>query len=177
MSSADYLSMLVQIPEVAGAFWHGLNAGPWRLFDANVDKNDLSPRPIFTGLNLLRDASGSQAYATTISSRNDSGYHGGYDIRAATFGDASGELSMWVVNRNTRKTTVEIEIPAWAGRDANITHKFMAGREGVSPDDPSNTLDIEQEGTIIKGKFSNTGRLTLDLPPASISTYQFTKGG
>lgn len=177
MSSADYLSMLVQIPEVAGAFWHGLNAGPWRMFDANVDKNDLSPRPVYTGLNLLRDASLPLAYATEISSRNDSGYHGGYDIRAATFGDTDGQLSMWVVNRNPAKTKVDIEITGWANGDASITHKYMAGREGVSPDDPANALDIELEGTIIKGKFSNTGRLTLELPPASISTYQFTKGG
>ncbi len=177
MSSADYLSMLVQIPEVAGAFWHGLNAGPWRLFDANVDKNDLSPRPVYTGLNLLRDASLSQAYATHVNSRNDSGYHGGYDIRATAFGDADGTLSMWIVNRNTAKTKVDVEIADWAKSAATITHRFMAGREGVSPDDPANTLDIELQGTILNSKFSDSGRLTLELPPASISTYTFKRGG
>jgi len=175
ISSADYLTTLVQIPEVAGSFWHGLNAGPWRMFDAKVVKNDFSPRPIYTGLNLLRDSSLPLAYATAITSRNDSGYAGGYDIRAASFGNENGDLSMWIVNRNPKPGSVEIVVEDWADVDATVTHKFIGGKPGLSPDDPANELQTELTGTIIKHKFSKTGRLTLELPAASISSYQFSK--
>jgi hypothetical protein len=172
ISTADYLIALAQIPEVQGVCWHGLNAGPWQLFDATLRYRDLRPRPVYWGLRVLREMKLPVVLQTHTHSPNHSGYPGGYDVRAVAFRDQAGHaLGLWVVNRAPRPLQAEVEYRRLSGQDMLLKHYFLAGKAGVDPDaaglEP--TWDLEPE--MKRVKLSSEGRLLLDLPPASISTF------
>lgn len=171
LSTADFLIALAQFPEVKGACWHGLNAGPWQLFDATIRYKDLRPRPIYWGLRVLRTMDLPVVLATHTSSPNHSGYAGGYDIRSVAFTDEVGEkLGLWMVNRASRSTEVEIRYAPWQKQAVNIQHYYVAGKEGGDPSDPYLSPEVQLNPTGLKSWVSESGSLTVKLPPASISS-------
>lgn len=177
LSTSDFLIALAQIPEVQGASWHGLNAGPWQLFDATIASKDLRPRPIYYGLRVLRTVDLPIVLGTRTRSPNRSGYGGGYDVRGAAFTDASGQrLGVWAVNRAARSTEVDLVLPEWRNRQVTVRHYFVAGRDGVNPDDAALEPTVELEPRAQDLRFSDQGSLTLRLPPASVSSFVMEKG-
>lgn len=176
VSTADYLTAISQIPEVKGAFWHGLNAGPWQMFDVRAEKRDLSPRPVFWALATLGSTNYSNVYSTVTSSPNSSGYKGGYDIRASAFGDGANELSIWAINRSRTETVTTFDIKQWAGRSVSIVHRSTSTQTGVDPDAEnlpvSLNLDPAPQSTVI----DQSGQLQIALPPASVSSITLVAG-
>jgi hypothetical protein len=176
LSTADFLIALAQIPEIQGAAWHGLNAGPWQLFDATIDKRDLSPRPVYFGLRVLRAIDLPIVLGTRTRSPGLSGYAGGYDVRGVAFTEPGARrLGLWAVNRAPRPTEVEFVHPEWRNQSITVRHYFLAGRDGVNPDDTTLEPSVELEPIAQRLRFSDQGTLMLELPPASVSSFMIEK--
>ncbi len=171
VSTGDFLIALVQIPEIKGAFWHGLNAGPWQLFDAGTVYNDLRPRPIYWGLRVLKKMDLPIVLSSDTKSDNNSGYIGGYDIRSAAFTNKEkSKLGLWVVNRARVSQNIDIDYKAWKNQAVGIDHYYIAGAEGVSPDKKRLVPNVKIEPETTSGRFTRSGILTFKLPPASVSS-------
>jgi len=177
VSTADYLTAISQIPEVAGAFWHGLNAGPWQLFDVRAERRDLSPRPVFWALATLGSTSYPNLYATTTSSPNTSGYKGGYDIRATAFGDNAGALTIWAINRSNGETATRFNLKAWSGRKVSMTHRYTSAASGADADAANLPVDINLDGKAMSATVGGNGDLQITLPPSSVSSITLIQAG
>ncbi len=177
VSTGDYLTAISQIPEVKGAFWHGLNAGPWQMFDVRAENGDLAPRPVFWALATLGASNYPNLFATTTSSPNNSRYKGGYDIRASAFGDGANELTIWAINRSSGATPTTFDIQGWAGRAVSITHRSTSTRPGEDPDTANLAISIDLEPPVQAGAINKSGQLQITLPPASVSSITLVAGG
>lgn len=172
VSTGDFLTALAQMPEVQGAAWHGLNAGPWQLFDATIEHKDLRPRPVYWALRVLRAVELPVVLPTRTWSPNVSKYAGGYDIRTAGFAGEDGEqLGLWAVNRAPRVADLRVEVASWKNRSITVRHFYLCGEPGVDPDDPEIELDVELEPASVSARFSGSGTLVLPLPPSSVSSF------
>ncbi len=172
LSTADYMIAIAQIPQIKGAVWHGLNAGPWQLFDASVRYKDLRPRPIYYGLRALHEMGLPMVLNTHTSSTNISGYESGYDVRAVAFKDKSGDkLGLWLVNHSAKVQKANLRYMPLASRDVVLERFYIAGPEGKSADD----LNIELTDNVASDKtsmhFSKDGFVEIEIPPSSVSTY------
>jgi len=176
VSTGDFLIALAQIPEVQGAAWHGLNAGPWQLFDASIQHRDLRPRPVYWGMRVLRAMDLPITLRTFTSSPNIGNYAGGYDVRAAAFTDEAGDtLGLWTVNRSWRETPVDLQVPSWKNRRVAIRHFYVAGEAGKDPDGEHVSPKIELAPIAVDGAFSSSGSIQVELPPSSVSSFTFAR--
>ena len=172
ISTADYLIAIAQIPEVKGSFWHGLNAGPWQLFDFSARHSDLSPRPIFWAIRLLTATSSGEVYRTDVLSPNHSGYSGGYDTRAVAFGLENGSgVSVWIVNRSRKTSQSELVFKPLANKTLTLCHYYIAGSEGEDPDNIDLEPILKVSPYPLEVNVSKNGSVTLDLPPSSVSAF------
>jgi len=178
LRTADYLIALAQIPQVKGAVWHGLNAGPWQLFDATVKYKDLRPRPIYYGFRVLHEMKLPTVLRTHTSSTNVSGDASGYDVRAVAFTDqATGDLGLWLVNLSSGTQRVTVNFAPMAAKKVAIQHFYIAGPEGKDPDDLSLQLSQGYMTETLNAQFSAQGLTEISVPPASVSTYMFKATG
>lgn len=172
ISTGDFLIGLAQIPEIKGAAWHGLNAGPWQLFDASVRYRDLRPRPVYWAMRVLRAMDLPVVLETNTASPNLSRYAGGYDIRAVAFTDtARNTLGLWAINRAAAPASVNLQFAAWKAESVEIRHFYLSGESGVDPDDERVTVDIELDPGLSHGEFSGSGSMQVELPPSSVSSF------
>lgn len=191
ISTADYLTAMMQVPEVQGAFWHGLNAGPWQLFDAGVQHRDFRPRPIFWALAMMRAVVFPEVYATITHSPNVSGYDGGYDVRAVAFGDVvtdtnaanasepgPARMGLWLINRAQKPVDVRLEIQNWPAlsrvhtKDSalHIARQEMSAGAHVSADDPGVKLaNSRPETRHQRIALDDLDALQLSLSPSSVT--------
>lgn len=175
LCTADYLIAIAQVPQIKGAVWHGLNAGPWQLFDASVHYNDLRPRPVYWMLRVLRSMDLPMVLQTSTSSPNKSGNSGGYDVRAVAFSDQSRQrLGLWLVNYDPRPVPVRVNYKPLASRAVEVKQTFVAGKEGQDPDDLSLAPDQSMQSQDQAGKVTQDGALNLVLPPLSVSSVLVT---
>ena len=175
ISTADYLIALAQIPEVKGAFIHGLNAGAWQMFDYSVKYKDLRPRPVFETMALLRNTKPRTVLKTRTQSTNYSNYNGGYDVRAVGFRNAEkDQLAIWVVNRASKAQDATIEYAPFSGNEVIISHRYVAGEDGVDADDINLIPVMNLKDDNIKSRFNEKGQLIVNLPPSSISNILLT---
>ncbi len=171
LGTSDFLIALAQFPEIQGASWHGLNAGPWQLFDASVQNYDLRPRPVYWGMQLLQSTDLPVVLGTFTSSPNVSNYPGGYDIRAAAFTDDSREkLGLWMVNRSSQATEVEINYAPWNNSKVAINHSYISGKVGQNASDPSIPINMELDPKQELIDIKEDGSFLLTLPPSSVSS-------
>ncbi|MFH0341651.1 MAG: hypothetical protein ACHBNF_05845 [Chromatiales bacterium] len=176
ISTADYLIALAQIPQVQGAVWHGLNARPWLLFDVPPKYPVLKPTPVYWGLRVLRKIDLPVVIGTRTYSMNVSGYAGGYDVRAVGFRDHDKQaLGVWVVNRASRELIAELEYTPFKGKEVSRWHFHLAGQAGIDPDTPQLSPNLVLEPKKERAQFTDSGKTTLNLPAASISTIIFRK--
>lgn len=172
VSTGDFLIALAQIPEVSGAALHGLNAGPWQVFDATIHYRDLRPRPVYWGMRVLRAVDLPIVLQTRTASPNASGYGGGYDVRSVALASEDGNrLGLWAVNRAQRGTEFRLNIDAWKDRAVTVKHYYLRGEQGVDADDPDIHLLTELDPTAVSAQFSKTGELILQLPSSSVSSF------
>jgi len=172
ISTADYLIAIAQIPEIQGSFWHGLNAGPWQLFDFSAKHSNLSPRPIFWAIRLLTATSSGKVYRTHVLSPNQSGYSGGYDTRAAVFGLENRDgVSIWTVNRSRNASQTELVYKPFSNQTLTMCHYHISGSEGEDPDDIDLEPILKLSPTPLEVNRSENGSVTLELPPSSVSVF------
>ncbi|MEE9494454.1 MAG: hypothetical protein V3W04_13890 [Gammaproteobacteria bacterium] len=176
LSTADYLIAIAQVPQIKGAVWHGLNAGPWQLFDAKVHYRDLRPRPVYWGLRVLRETRLPLVLKTKTSSPNHSGYKGGYDVRAVAFSDNDrNTLGLWLVNYASEPVTATINFKPFSSSKVNVHHVYLGGEEKRDPDDLTIAPNQTKQERHLTTAVSKEGLLTLTLPPASVSNYAITQ--
>lgn len=173
VSTGDFLIALAQIPEIQGASWHGLNAMPWQVFDP---QRKLAPNPVYWGMRVLREMKLPRVLGTWTTSPNNSGYAGGYDVRAVAFGNADDTaLGLWATNRAAQPTQVVLRAEEWGGRAVTLRHYTLAGATDVDPDSGQQPV-VELEPEAEMRAFDASGVLVLTLPPASVSTVVLTAG-
>ena len=178
ISSSDFLIHLAGIPAVQGAALHGLNAGPWQVFDHGSLADDGTPRPTYEALRLLAQSRLPTLVHSSATGPNNSGYGGGYDINvAAMVGDGSAvgdaeHLNLWVVNRANRDYDSNLVVPNLAGRKA-----IMRFRSLHAPKDDSLTGDTVLAPNLVRADggeqtvvFDSKGCLSVPLPPLSVNT-------
>lgn len=174
ISVADAYILAAQMPAVRGLFLHSLGTanGPWPLFHAGAS-GQLHPSAVYWAMRLLRDSLLDRVLATTAASRNDSGYAGGYDVRAALLTDETHrKYSLWAVNRADAPATLHLTIP----RGAWQTTRFR--RTSISdPVKQANNYVVSDrvkprtaDGTF---SFDAGGHTTVELPANSVSAVQF----
>ncbi len=175
ISTADYLIMIAQVPQIKGAVWHGLNAGPWQLFDADVQYNDFRPRPIYYGLKVLRSMDLPKVLQTRTASANTSGNKCGYDIRSVAFtNEDNSALGLWAVNHSSKPQEVTVVYKPFSSKTVDVAQGYISGPDGVDADDLSLKFKEEIMSQSSKGSFSQQGRIKLVLPPSSVSTIRIT---
>lgn len=174
ISTADFLIAMTQMPEVQGAFLHGLNAGPWQVFDATVRDRDLRPRPVYWGMRILRSLALEQTLQTRTSQDKTYGdYLGGYDVRAAGFSDkARSALGIWVINRAPQALATDIVFAPMAGQVVRVDHQFMALPEGEDIERRFMDPVLNTTGTSSCHRFNDDGVVTLSLPAGSVSGFR-----
>jgi hypothetical protein len=176
ISTADFLIAISQIPEIKGAFLHGLNAGPWQVFDASIQHHDLRPRPVYWGMRILQSVAYDLTLATeTQQGESRSGYLGGYDVRAAGFSNsARSELGVWVANRAPSVVPAELRFLPMAGHSVLVQHNHISLPDGGEVDDPKLDPVLITEAEAVCHRFSAQGLLTLRLPAGSVSGIKIT---
>lgn len=176
ISTADFLIAISQVPEIKGAFLHGLNAGPWQVFDASIRHHDLRPRPVYWGMRILRAVDYDLTLATeTQQGEAASGYLGGYDVRAAGFSNADrSELGLWIANRAQQTVPAEIQFLPLAGRSVTVQHNHISLPEGGEVEDPKLDPVLITEAAGVCHRFSDQGVLALQLPAGSVSGIEIT---
>lgn len=176
ISTADFLTTMVSIPQVQGAALHGLNAGPWQVFDANAEYSDQRARPTLAALTLLAEARSDRLVASRVRGPNQSGYGGGYDVNAAAFIDtAQQELGLWVVNRANRPYTTTVSIPGWPNQAVSVKHNNMSGPHNGTGDGPSSDIHTALDQPWTMHQTDRFGRLQVTVPPLSVSGLKIKK--
>lgn len=171
LSTADYLIALAQFAEVKGAVWHGLNAGPWQLFDYSVKHKDLRPRPIYWGLRVLRMISLQESLMTITHSPNNSGYAGGYDIRGAAFrSDDGNEVGLRVVNRAPLAQKLKLKYELFAKLKISYKHYSLSLPADEYSDIDRDDFIVELDPKARNDTFDENGYVYFDLPASSVSS-------
>ena len=176
ISTADYLIALALIPEVKGAVLHGLNAGPWQLFDFSAQHEDLRPRPLYYGLRVLKQMNLDVGLKTLTKSPNLSGYKGGYDVRGAAFKNSnSNSLAIQVVNRYSDVHDLKINYQAFSGEQVEVMHYMLSTETDTDPEGEDIPFNIQLDPEKQVMKFATNGVLEVKLPPSSVSTFIIKK--
>lgn len=108
ISTADFIIATSQIDGVDGLMLHAVKAGPWNIFEVN---NGRLIGITGTGelLKFMAPAFNGRRIETSTLSTNQSGYKGGYDVRASAFLD-NGLIHLIVVNRAAMAQAIDVEI-------------------------------------------------------------------
>lgn len=175
ISTADYLIALTQFAEVKGAVWHGLNAGPWQMFDYSVQHYDLRPRPIYWAFRVLRKVSLQESMESLNQGPNESGYAGGYDVRSAAFRSSDAkELGIRVINRAPKAHELRIKYDDFADKKVEIKRYSLSVSADSSPESKEDDYTVELEPKPFSGQFDKEGYLTVKLQSSSVSSFIIT---
>ncbi len=176
ISTADFLIGLSQIPEVKGAFWHGLNAGPWQLFDATIEHRDLRPRPIYWGYRVLRSVLLEQTLATDVGPQSGAQYWDGYDIRATGFNSRDGAtFGLWIANRRNEAVTLSVRFAPFADDEVAVRRFEIRGPEGANADSPGTNPVVELDPDATSMQFGANGVIELVVSPLSVTAFELRR--
>jgi hypothetical protein len=174
ISTADFLIALTQLPEVKGAFWHGLQGGPSQVFDATIEHKDLRPRPVYWGYRVLRSVILDETLLTKTGEQPGAQYGDGYDVRAAGFRSTDGTtVGLWVANRRNETVELRVRYAPMAGSGVTVRTFAMHGAEhaDAETDDPEIDLDARPE----EARFDGKGQVTLVVEPSSITAFELRR--
>lgn len=173
ISAADFWIAIAQMPAIEGAFLYSV--GQWNIFQNLGDS--AYPLPMYWAVRVLRSLDLPIVLSTTNASPNYSAYAGGYDIRTVAFTDVGRtRYGLWAVNRAKRDLPASIKIPALAGKKLEVTHNYLAGRQGVDADadkEPPRVILDQPPQTVLVGE---DGVVVLNLPANSVSSFNFVLG-
>lgn len=168
---ADITIAASQIPEVEGLAVHALHAldAPWPLFHKSGSR--IQPSAVYWALRVLRGGMEAEVLRTESLSANAGGYFGGYDLRVSVMANAERtRWAAWAVNRSPKSQSVELRIPALAGKQAKAGLHVLADDNLAA----NNYADGDRlrprslpEQTIA---FDDAGRAIIVLPPQSVTS-------
>lgn len=175
ISVADMVIALSQAPGVKGAFLHSLSGttNPWPLFHRT--SSGLRPSAVYWALRVLRESLLDEVIETRTSSRNDSGYAGGYDMRASVMADVGRrKFAVWATNRMGQEVKFHLLLPAMA--NATVSARLTS----LTDPNPnaSNSVYGERVLPVVKSlllTFDAQGQTLVDLPAHSVSALTFSK--
>lgn len=169
---ADFMIAASQVPEVMGLFVHSLHGldVPWPMFHKNKTGTQTHPSAVYWALRVLRQGMEPEVLRTASHSANAGGYFGGYDFRASVMANPERtKWAAWAVNRSPSAQTIELRIPALAGKRVKANLQVLAD-DNLNA---NNYLDGNRlrprdlpEQVIV---FDKTGRAALVLAPQSIT--------
>jgi alpha-L-arabinofuranosidase len=169
IAAADFWIAVAQMPAIEGAFLYSV--GQWNIFQ-NVG-DSAYPLPMYWTVRVLRSLDLPVVLATETTSPNHSGYAGGYDVRVVAFTDEShGRYGLWAVNRADRDLPASIMIPALSGKKLEVTHDYLAGRQGVDADLDKEPPRVVMNQPARRLQAGNDGVLVLELPANSVSSFR-----
>lgn len=174
VASSDFLIAMTQLPEVQGVFWHALGGGHWWDLFRESDGH-IEPTPVYWAFRLLRENQTGSVLKTDTEGPNESRYEGGYDVRSVVFREGENGLTVWAINRAGKPTVLSLVMKAFAGRQINLRHGYVAARK------PGGGLETEMD--VIRdggsepreGAFSSSGELKLQLPALSVSAIRIER--
>ncbi|MBU1363487.1 MAG: hypothetical protein KKE51_06650 [Gammaproteobacteria bacterium] len=169
LGTADFIIAISQVPSVAGAMLHGLRAGPWNVFDI---KNGV-PQPTGVGylLKLLGGSGAEVRLKSLTTSRSDSGYAGGYDLRSAAFLDAAGKnLIVWVVNRANSSAGFSLGLPDTLSLDGDVVGQSLVCLSEAKACRGENFRTLGMQPTQIAVQRESA---KVNLPARSVSILRF----
>ena len=176
LSTSDYLISLTQFAEVKGAVWHGLNAGPWQLFDYSVKHRDLRPRPIYWALRVLRMVSMDEVLRTFTYSPNNSEYAGGYDIRGTAFRTKDeNQFGLRLVNRAPAAQKIKVKYELFTEQKVSYKQYSLSLKDGQDPDVERDDFIVEIEPAAQTDQFDDKGYISIELPASSVSSIVMQK--
>lgn len=169
---ADFMIAASQIPEVMGLFVHGLHGlnVPWPMFHKNKTGTQINPSAVYWALRVLRQGMEAEVLHTTSYSGNTGGYFGGYDFRASVMANLERtKWAAWAVNRSPSAQTIELRIPALAGKKVKANLQVL-GDDNLNANNylDGNRLrprDLPEQVLV----FDKAGRATLALPSQSVA--------
>ncbi|WP_310448395.1 hypothetical protein, partial [Thiobacillus sp.] len=168
IAAADFWIAIAQMPAIEGAFLYSV--GQWNIFK-NVG-DSAYPLPMYWTVRVLRSLDLPVVLATKNSSPNHSNYVGGYDVRTVAFTDENrSRYGLWAVNRASRDLPATIRLPALAGKRLEVTHDYLAGREGVAADADKMPPSVVMNQPAHVVQVDKDGVLVLDLPANSVSSF------
>lgn len=170
LSMGDFLIGVTQMPEVKGAGAQALQGNPRHLFHTP----DLQPTPAFAALRVLSAQPFPRVVASRTFSPNNSGYPGGYDVRAVGFtDDTNSKLAVSALNRATQVQLLQIEFAPLAGKAVTMKHYYVSGKAGVNPVTIERNYNFQINPAAVSTRFTTAGTFMVVLPPASVSTFVF----
>lgn len=168
---ADFMIAASQIPEIMGLFVHALHGldAPWPMFHKNKAGTQVHPSAVYWALRVLRQGMEPDVLRTTSSSANKGGYFGGYDFRASVMANPERtKWAAWAVNRSPSAQTIELRIPALAGKKVKANLQVL-GDDNLNANNylDGNRLrprDLPEQVLV----FDKAGRAALALPFQSV---------
>ena len=144
ISVADFLTALAGMPAVKGAALHGLNAGPWQVFDATIKHRDLRPRPTFDAMTTLHSMPLHTVVAHRLKDPLPGEYAERYNVRARVFSNVSrDQFGLWLVNRQQGLREVHLRLPQQQACDISLSGKILQAITGIG--DSMNSIDVDQK--------------------------------
>ena len=178
LSTADFLTAMTQIPEVKSTGLQALNGVGRQIFDASVRHGDLRPLSVYWAMRILNQGRQGRVLSTTTQSPAGSGYPGGYDVRATGLASEANGLTVWVVNRALTSMDSDISYLPLKGQTVEMQHYFLAGKHGINADALGDDYQLDIQPAWQEAEFSDSGVLSVRLPPSSVSTIVLRgKGG
>jgi alpha-L-arabinofuranosidase len=174
---ADFAIGLTQFPQVAGTMLHALGGAlsPWPLIKKNAQNGALYPSAVYWAFRTLREGMLDTVLLTTNYSNNDSGYAGGYDVRAAVMTNRTkSHYSIWSINRANTGKDVKLLIPQLASRTMRIEHTYIGGMAKTSANTDSNMNLISQQKKYYALTFDKYGTAIITLPANSVSSISLS---
>lgn len=172
---SDLMIALTMMPEVKGAFIHSLHGtdGPWPLFH-RVNNKPFAPSVVFWALKMLRSSMLDTVISNQMASVNNSGYDGGYDVRATVMTNGNRDAySIWVINRSDKDTQVAVEFPALKNISTKATHTTLSN-QSITANNYTNTQTVTPQTNTLKMRFDAAGKTSITLLSHSVSTVTFS---
>ncbi len=164
ISVADLMIAITQMRRIRSGFVHSIHGspGPWPLLH-QLDDGQFVGSAVYLGLRVLREHLLDQVLATETLSTRLSAYPGGYDVRASMMTSADGRRhALWAINRYARPVTIELTLPALAGRRLDLDRSFISGPTPERDNYRGQVIDIQRDQ--VSATFDASGMTRLSLP-------------
>ena len=168
---ADYVIGLSQMAPVRGAFLHSLagTQGPWPLMTRS-SSGELIPSAVYRSLEVLLPMFGALDVHEAATLATDSGYAGGYDLRATVSRDPiSGTWHVFAVQRSSRPLPVSVRIPGLANQLIRSEHRYITGTTTADNNTASSPQRIGVQTDSTNLQVDASGMLSITLPPLSVN--------
>ncbi len=175
---ADMAIALAQDLTTKGLFVHSLHGtdGPWPLFHRRKG-GGIVPSATYWSLRLLRESLLDDVLPTAVKSNNQSGYEGGYDLRAVAMTNPQRDkITVWMVNRAGKAIDVQLSLSKVVSqsRDADIS---ILAADDASLNNYGGQTRLRPRRLTKAVVFDAQGVATLEVPAHAVMTLSMPVGG